>query len=455
MLLAVALAHAIDWNAAGDEAARVLSAYLQVDTVNPPGNERAGAEFLARFLDAEGIPYFLHDHGPGRASLVARLAAQAPEGPPICMLSHIDVVPSEPALWPEGIAPLSGAIRDGYVWGRGALDMKGMGVLELLTLAWLRREGAPLRRDVVLLAVADEEVDGIGIRALIAERWDEIGCAQVVNEGGLGLRGLLFEDQTVFGISVAEKGVWWANLVVDGPAGHGSRPDPEQAPPVLAAAMERVTRYRGRPSFHPSLYELFDAAGRQRGGFTGFVLRSPFLVRLLVRPRLMEQSTTRAAITDTINLTGFAAGVSPNVVPSQARATLDARLLPGTTPGEMQARVERLVDDDRVRVEVLHTFEANESPSDDALFRALAKHAVGDRPDAAAGPVLSVGFTDSIYLRPLGVRAYGFVPFEITVEEAARMHGHGERVSLENLREGLRILHGAIHEVATTPGTAP
>lgn len=454
MLLAAALALAIDWNAAGDEAAQVLSGYLQVDTTNPPGNETAGARYLAEVLAREEIASEIVEFAPGRGSLVARLRAASPEGPPLCLLSHIDVVPAEAEHWPEGVAPLSGTIRDGYVWGRGALDMKGMGVLETLTLIWLHREKVPLRRDVILLAVGDEEVDGQGIQQLVRERWAEIGCSQVVNEGGLGLRGLFFEDQTIFGISVAEKGVLWADLVATGPAGHGSRPLEVQSTTTLARAMAALDRYRPRPTIDPALYEVFAAAGRQRGGFEGFVLRSPALVGLLVKPRLMKDDATRAAITDTLNLTGFRAGVSPNVIPTEARATVDCRLLPGTTPEAMVDRIEDLVGED-VRVEVRHAFTAGRSPTDDALYRALVKHAVGDRPDAAAGPLLSVGFTDSMYLRPLGVHAYGFVPFEVTLEEAATMHGHGERVSIENLRNGLRILYGAIHEVVTTPGTAP
>lgn len=454
MLLTVALALAIDWNVAGDEVARVLSGFLQVDTVNPPGNETRGARYLADILAREGIPSDIYEFAPGRGSLVARLRAKDPDGPPLCLLSHTDVVPSEAEHWPEGIAPLGGTIRDGHVWGRGALDMKGMAVVELMTFIWLHREQAPLRRDVILLAVGDEEVDGGGIRHLIREHWAELGCAQVINEGGLGLRGLFFEDQTIFGISVAEKGVLWADLVATGPAGHGSRPLDAQSTTTLARAMADLERYHPRPTVDPALRELFAASGRQRGGVPGFVLRTPLLFDLLVKPRLMRDDATRAAITDTLNLTGFRAGVSPNVIPTEARATVDCRLLPGTTPDVMLATIAGLVGDD-VRIEVRSQSTAGRSPTDDPLFLALARHVVRDRPDVVVGPMLSVGFTDSMYLRPLGVHAYGFVPFEITLEEAGTMHGHGERVSIENLRDGLRILYGAVHEVITTPGTAP
>jgi carboxypeptidase PM20D1 len=212
--------------------------------------------------------------------------------------------------------------------------------------------------------------------------------------------------------------------------------------------LARLEAWRGRPVFHPALVDLFDAVGASRRGLERLVLRTPFLVRTLLKPRLMAESATRAALTDTINITGFEAGNgSVNVVPSVARATLDCRLLPGTTPEAMKAQVARIIDDPGVRIELEEGRASNESPTDDSLYRALARRAVEGRSDAVAGPILSVGFTDSIYLRPLGVHAYGFVPFEVTLEDAGTMHGHGERVSVENLRNGLRILYRAIHDV--------
>lgn len=447
LLLSAASAAPMDWTAAGDEAVRVLSAYLRVDTRNPGGSETLGARFLQDQLAAEGISSEIHEFAPGRGSLVARLPGSGAE-PPLCLLSHIDVVPFEAERWPVDAGGLSGVVKDGAVWGRGALDMKGMGVLELQTMLWLKRNAVPLRRDVILLAVADEEVGGGGARLLAERHWKEIGCSQLVNEGGLGLKGLFFEGQTVYGISVAEKGTLWVHLSVEGPAGHGSRPDPTQAPARLTRALARLEAWRDRPTFHPALLELFDAVGAGRSGVERLVLRSPLLVRTLLKPRLMAQSATRAAITDTINVTGFAAGNgSVNVVPSEARATLDCRLLPGTTPAQMEALLRDIIADDGIRLEIDEARSSNESPTDDSLYRALAARAVEGRPDAVAGPIVSVGFTDSIYLRPLGVRAYGFVPFEITLEEAETMHGHGERVSVENVRNGLRILYNAVVDV--------
>jgi acetylornithine deacetylase/succinyl-diaminopimelate desuccinylase-like protein len=436
-----------DWAAVGEETARWLSGYLRVDTVNPPGNETAGARYLADVLTAEGIPSEIVEFAPGRGSLIARVEGSG-QLPPLCLMSHIDVVPAETDKWRADAGPLSGAIADGYVWGRGALDMKGMGAVELATLVQLKRAGVRLKRDVILLAVADEEVDGGGARLLAEKHWARIGCSQLVNEGGLGMRDLIFEGQTLHGISVAEKGVLWVRLTATGKPGHGSRPDPAQAVPTLVRALARLQDHVQRPVYTPAMLDLFDAIGAQRGGIEGFVLRSPFLLRLLVTSQLMSSSATRAVITNTINLTNLDAGQSPNVVPSEASAVLDCRLLPGVTPEQMLETIKQELADPSIRVEVLHSMTSNESPTDDTLYRALAARSVEGRPDAAAGPVLSPGFTDSIHLRPLGVHAYGYVPFTVTLEEAETMHGHGERVSLDNLREGVRVLYSVVLDVA-------
>jgi acetylornithine deacetylase/succinyl-diaminopimelate desuccinylase-like protein len=440
---------ALDWQQAGDEAAKILSDYLRVDTRNAPGNETTGAQFLAGLLAKDGIPSEILEYAPGRGSLIARLKGTGQDGP-LCLLSHVDVVSANAADWPADRQPLSGAIDEhGVIWGRGALDMKGLGVVELLTFLWLHRLHVPLTRDVVLIAVADEEVDGDGARFLVQKHWDKLGCTHLLNEGGIGLTNLLFPGQTAFAISTAEKGLLWVKMTAHGLAGHGSTPIPGRAPERLLAALERIRTREITPDIHSTMYALLREAGEQQGGVSGYVLNRPFLVRQLVTGKLMANPATRAAITNTAQPTMFSGGVQPNVVPSEASATLDCRLLPGTTPAMMLAELQRVVDDPTVTFEVSHGSEANESPVDDPLFRALARHAVHGRTDAIAGPVLSVGYTDSEQFRPKGTHAYGFMPFEISIEEAATMHGANERLSTENLRNGLRILLGAVIEVST------
>ncbi len=429
----------IDWELAGDEAAEILSAYLAVDTVNPPGNEEAGATWLADLLDREGIATEIVSHAPGRSSLIARLEGTGEGGPPLCLLSHIDVVPAEAEHW--AVPPFEGRIEEGVVWGRGALDMKGLGVLQALTLAWLARLDVPLQRDVVLLAVADEEVGHLGIEDLVDNHWDRIGCSHLINEGGVALRDGLIEGQTVHSISVAEKGVLWVEMVASGPPGHGSTPREASAPLRLLEAMAAIDERKARPRFDPAMRELLWEAGRHTGGFTGAVLRSPVLTGLFVRPRLMSSPTTQALITDTVHLTGMRGAVSPNVVPSEAVAVYDCRLLPGTDPQDVLAELRHLTRRvEGIDFRVLAEKPSMRSPTDDPLFRTMGRYAVEGRPDHVAAPLLSVGFTDSLFVRQIGVHAYGYMPFVLTEEELQTMHGHDERVSVENLREGLRIL---------------
>jgi acetylornithine deacetylase/succinyl-diaminopimelate desuccinylase-like protein len=440
-----------DWLAAGAETASLLQSYLRLDTTNPPGGETGGAELLGAFLEANGVATEIWEGTPGRANLVARVPGSG-AAPPLCLLSHIDVATAEPERWPEGKGPLSGALdADGYLWGRGALDMKGMGALQVMTLVLLARQEVDLVRDVVLLAVADEEVNNLGIKEVVA-RWDEVGCSHVINEGGIGIKGLFFEDQTAFAISVGEKGVLWTRMIAEGPPGHGSVPRPDEAPGRLLTATEKITadRAAAKMNIHPAMYELLATAGAHQGGFSGFVLKRPFLVRLLVGPKLASDPLTRAATIDTLHITGLGGANQPNVVPSETWANIDSRLLPGTTPEAMLAHLKAVVDDPQIRFEVLSEEPAQVSEwRGDPVYDALVRHVLDGRPHAVAGPVISVGFTDSIYLRALGVRAYGIVPFEVTQEDVATMHGDGERVHVDQVTQGLQVLYSAVVEIAT------
>lgn len=437
-----------DWPAAGQEVTALLQAYLRTDTTNPPGHETDGARFLAERLAAEGIESQILEGGPGRGNLIARVKGDGTL-PPLCLLSHIDVVTAEPSSWPADKGPLSGVLDDqGYVWGRGALDMKGMGAIEAMTLILLQRSGARLKRDVVLLAVADEEVDNEGIRFIADQHWDKVGCSHVINEGGIGISDLFFPGQTVYPISVGEKGVLWARLIASGEPGHGSTPVPDRAPQRLMQAVAALEAREVEPTFHPALLETIAAAGVQKGGLTGFILQHPRLAKRVLRGRFMENPITRAAVTTTVNVTGFGGANEPNVVPGEVWANIDARVLPGQTPEQVLAELQALTPWPWVRYEVLSTHPAAVSQWDDPLFRALVARSVEGRPDVVAGPVISVGYTDSVYLRPKGVTAYGFVPFEVSAEELGTMHGNNERVSTANLERGLRILYSAVADVS-------
>ncbi len=426
-----------------------LQAYLRIDTMNPPGNETRGANFLAEILAKEGIASQIYEFAPGRGSLVARLpAAASPTERPLCLLSHIDTVTAEAEKWPADAQPLSGARKNGEIWGRGALDMKGMGILELGTMVWLKRLKVPLRRDVVLLAVADEEVDNLGMKLLTQAHWNELGCGHLLNEGGIGLKDAIVQGQTFFAVSVAEKGLLWLKLTAHGKSGHGSTPLPGRAPDRLLDALVKIRAKVHATQVHQSLYTALAAVGRQLGGVQGYVMQRPTLVDWLALGQLEAEPGTRAAIRDTCQVTGFSGMFAPNVVPSEVSAQIDCRVLPGRDPAALLRDLKALVDDPNVDFEVLHAARATESPSDDPFFRALLRHTRALGPHVVSGPVLSVGFTDSIYARPLGVRAYGLVPVEIPRALAETMHGERERVPEASFVQGLQVLWNVVVDTA-------
>jgi acetylornithine deacetylase/succinyl-diaminopimelate desuccinylase-like protein len=448
----------IDWDEAGAEAVDLLAAYLRVDTSNPPGNETDGARWLGAALDRDGIPWTLHEFAPGRGSIVARLSAQAPTEAPLCLLSHIDVVPAHAEEWSGEHGPFSGTIdADGMLWGRGALDMKALGALELHALTLLARSAAPLRRDVILIAVSDEEVDNQGMLQITGELWPELRCGHVLNEGAYGVRDALVEGQTVHAISVGEKGVAWVEVIARGEPGHGSTPLPDTAIERLRRAIDAIDRRRASPEWHPMMMELLGRVGAHGGGATGFVLSRPALVKSAARGKLMSNPLTRASLTTTFNLTGLRGAEGFNVVPHKAVAAYDIRLLPGVTADDVVAEIRDLVRDiPEIEVQVARHFPAAVSEwRGDPVYDAIASQAVDGRPDAVAGPFLSIGFTDSIFARQLGARAYGYTPIVIDRALLQTMHGHDERVPVAEIREGARRMYGILVQVAVDPVATP
>ncbi len=437
-----------DWKAAGDEAVALLRGYLRVDTTNPPGNEQRGAEYLGAVLKREGIPFEIVESAPGRGNLIAELKGSGEEKP-LCLLSHIDVVTADPEKWSAGKDPLAATLDDkGVIWGRGALDTKGLGALELMTMVLLKRQNVPLKRSVFLLAVADEEQGGSGMQFLVDERWGDIGCSHVLNEGGIGVKDLFVKGQTVYAISVAEKGGLWLKMTAHGEAGHGSTPTPGRAPDRLLRALSRLRGRVVEPRIHPALYDLSARVGDDAGGFTGFVLERPALLRTFALGTFMSFPESRATLIDTISVTGFEGRRAPNVIPSEVSAVLDCRLLPGTRPVDFYAKLRDIVDDPLVTFDAIQITLPTESPYDDPFFDALVRESVDGRAQIVAGPAVSPGTTDSRFLRPMGVRAYGLVPFEVTKEELKGIHGNDERVSVENVRRGLRVVYRAVVDVA-------
>ena len=437
----------INWQTVGDEAAQILSRYLQINTTNPPGNERQAAEFLATLLRERGMEPKLYASAPGRANLLARLPGDGSAGA-IILLNHMDVVTADPTRW--SCDPFGGEIRDGYVWGRGAIDMKGVGVMHLLALDLLRRSDAPRKRDLLYLAVADEEMGSAhGARWMLAHHWPEIEAEYVWDEGGFGLRDF-FGPTVVFAVAIAEKQALWLRLVAEGEPGHGGMPHADNANDTLVRALARVLDYETPLRLHEVTRTLFARLAQVRPFPQSSLLRhldNP-LAFALARKALTAEPAISAVLRNTLSLTALRAGGKENVIPEQAEAVLDVRLLPGEAPDVFIKKIKTVIADERVRVEVIQYPEPTTiSAYDSALFRAIAEVTARLVPGSITVPMLTPGATDSCFFRRKGINTYGLFPAIITPKELAGFHGIDERISLENLQLGTRIIYEVLSEV--------
>ncbi len=430
---------AIDWNRLTEEATELLSEYIRVDTVNPPGNETRACEWLAPLLEREGIPFRLYDPGDDRATLVATLPGSGARGGPLVLLNHTDVVPFERAHWT--VEPLGGEVRDGYVWGRGASDMKGMGVMELMVFLLHKRMGLPLERDLTFIAVADEEAgSAFGVEFLARAHPEVLQCDYVINEGGTGTTEVFGVQRPVFTIGVAEKGPFWLKLVATGRPGHGSVPHDDNAADRLVRALDRVLAWRRPLMPSAEVLEYFHqlyGAGVLREAVTGALLQ-----RLAA-----EHPRIHSVQTNSISLTTLNAGVKHNVIPASASATLDVRLVPGYDPDRFIDELRAVIDDPRVIIEEVFRSSTPPSPLDTELYAVMSRAAKSLVEDAIVVPGVSTGFTDSRVFRRLGIPAYGFVPVLLEPEDVGRAHGNDERLSIDNLRLGMQILFETVRGI--------
>ena len=430
---------ALDWDALTEEATELLAAYLRVDTVNPPGNETRACEFYGEIFDREGIPFTLYDPGDNRASIVATLPGDGSRGKPLILLNHTDVVPFEREHWT--VDPLGGEVRDGFIWGRGATDMKGMGIMELITFLLHLRHGLPLRRDLTFIGVADEEAGSVyGAEFLAREHPDVIDCEYVINEGGRGGTETLGVQRPVMHIGVAEKIPFWVRLHTRGRPGHGSVPTADNAAERLVGALHRLTDWERPLTPTPPLRGYF--LGLHAGGILEEEPTDAVLARFAEdEPRL------RALQTNTLSVTTLQAGVKHNVIPAEASATLDCRLVPGSDPDAFLEEMRAVIDDDEVEVEVVLRTGGPATSTDSELYRVMTRAVHDVIEDAVVVPWVSTGFTDSRVFRRLGYAAYGFMPIFVPPEDQGRAHGNDERLSIENLRVGIQILHAAVRGI--------
>ena len=426
-----------DWKTLGDEAVEIAAEYLRIDTTNPPGNEAPAAAFLAGILEEAGVESTVLESESGRASLVARLPGRAGRG--LALLHHSDVVPAEASEW--SVDPFAGEIRDGYLWGRGAIDMKGMGVMQLMTVLALAREKVPLERDVVFVAVADEEAGGLmGAAWLTREHPELVACTDVINKGGYGLSEM---KPPLMACALSEKALLWVRLSARGTPGHGSMPPDDQAAGKLLAALADLAAHPPAMRVSPLVERTFRAmaaeASPARRRAIQVMLRPQARRLLPVVARRMPRHQ-RALLGDTVTITRIAAGDKENVVPGSATATLDCRLLPSTDPEEFFAALCVRLERHGVTAEIAFS-DGPHGISEGPLFPLLREVCEKAFPDVAFAPVLCPAFTDSRYFRQLGADAYGLVPVMLSNTELATFHGIDERIPLDGLRKGCQVVY--------------
>lgn len=437
----------------GNEAVEILCRYLCIDTTNPPGNEIEAARFLGAILEQEGIPYTIYESLPGRASLVAKLKGDGTERP-LLLLNHMDVVGVERDKW--SVDPFAGVIKDGYIWGRGALDMKGMGIMQLMAMIQAKRAGLTLTRDIIFLAVADEETNGsLGAKWMFGHHPDELAAEYVLNEGSYGLSGYVGLTQPLFAISTAEKGPLWMRIVTSGEAGHGSMPPFAHAVHRLSTLLHRLVTWKHKPVLTPEIARLLVKIGQHMANpVSGWLLRhaaSP-AVWFLLKPVLMKIKTMRSMLANSMSINMLVSGHKENVVPSRAEALVDFRLLPDVDPQAFHQRVKRrlkLKDDE---VEVIINEPGSRSPADSTLFAALEYAIQRTYPQAIVTPSLSVGFSDSRFFRQRGITAYGIIPLVLQPSDLDRIHGHDERIEITSFIKGIQIIYDTITYLAGKNG---
>jgi acetylornithine deacetylase/succinyl-diaminopimelate desuccinylase-like protein len=439
--------NSIDWPRYQDMAVDLMQQYLRINTSNPPGNEIQTASFLKKIFDQYGIENEIFEYKPGRANIIARIKGNGSKRP-IILLSHMDVVTAEPASWE--VDPFSGVIKNNSIYGRGALDMKGEGLLHLMTMILIKREGPPLSRDVIFLGTADEEVDDEGSLWMIANKADLFKNAEyLLTEGGDNL----LEDGAVkiVGVDVAEKAPFWLRVTATGLPGHGSRPVADSATNRLIRAMNRILDWETPVKLSPAVEQFFkDIAPLQREPLrTQFAKIRESLTDPTFAKALTSQRDFNFLLRNTISITMLSGSKQTNVIPNAATCNLDVRLLPGESPDEFLKALKDVIADPSIKVENVNRFKPpNSSPINTELFSLIARKTKENYPNAVVTTKMLSGYTESQLYRQLGIVAYGWVPFYTTPEEDEGVHGNNERVSVKNVRQGTREFYEVVKEIS-------
>jgi acetylornithine deacetylase/succinyl-diaminopimelate desuccinylase-like protein len=431
-----------------------LQDLIRINTTNPPGNEIVAAKYIAEVLKREGIPSEIFESTPGRGFVVARLSSSAMPNPSraLLLLAHLDVVGVDKSKW--SVDPFAAVVKDGYLYGRGAIDDKGMLAANLAVFIALKRSEAHLSRDVIFLAEGDEEAGGeFGMKFAVEKHWDKIAAGFALNEGG---QVVLKNGKVQYvGVQATEKVAVNVDVIATGTSGHASIPRKDNPVVHLADAIGKVGAYEAPVQFNSVTHGYFEGIAPLQEEETGkwlLALESPDRADHAARWVSNNNPIWNAMLRDTATPTMLHAGIRQNVVPSEARGVLNIRLLPGDQLDPLLAKLKQLVNDPQIRFETQpNGGEAAPSSSLESDLYATIK-AVSAREFAGAPvvPYMSTGATDSARLRMRNVQAYGLEPFPLTEDDLMRMHADDERISVESFRKGVQFLYEVVNAFSVT-----
>jgi len=416
---------------------------LKINTTNPPGNEQQAAKYIAGILTKEGINAEILDLTPGRSAVVARLRSSAVPIPSkaLLLVAHMDVVGVEPNKWSTD--PFGGELKNGYLYGRGTIDDKGMLAANLAAFIALKRGNVHIERDVIFLATADEEQFGdASLKILIAKYWDKIAAGFALNEGG---RVFVKNGKVQYvGVQVAEKVSANISVTAKGTGGHASTPTKDNPVVHLASAVDKIGNYTAPVHLTSIVRRYFEGLSAIEDDETDKWLRvidTPDRGEHAQRVISEMSPMWNAMMRDTIAPTMLQAGVRPNVIPSEARAVLNVRMLPEDTVDVLLNDLNKIVNDPSVKLEVMPDagLAAPNSSMETDFYTLITKVCAKEFSGAPVLPFLSPGATDSAQLRLHNVQAYGLLPFPLTAEDAARMHGTDERIPLDSFAQGVDL----------------
>ncbi|MEM3731848.1 MAG: M20/M25/M40 family metallo-hydrolase [Candidatus Bathyarchaeia archaeon] len=439
-----------------EEATNLLCDLIRINTTNPPGNETAAVKYLAENLEKEGFKCEILESAPGRGNLITRLKGTG-EKPSLLLLSHLDVVAANPKEW--SVNPFEGLIKEGFIWGRGALDMKSMTVMEIMVLKLLKRNNVKLKGDLILAATADEEKGGeAGAGWLVQNYPEKVRADYVINEGG-GL-AIPINGKNIFPIQTAEKGILWLKVKAKGVPGHGSVPGAaDNAILRMNRVVEKLGNHRAKIFLAPTMRAFLNEMAKEnptlRQG-ASLLLQNPdvgdqILDMLAQQDKAMAEEL-RAMLRMTIAPTIIHGGVKENIIPSECEAVFDCRILPGQNTKEAFEYIKNLLKDvglEKLDFEIIQANDPSESPANTPLYELIVKVLKDFEPNCSAVPFLLTGGTDSRFFRRMDSICYGFQPLRADMpygEMLKSVHGIDERISIENLVFGTSVLYAIVEK---------